>query len=144
MGAPRLIISLYWFNDSCLCNLISSLNFLIKASTRRFNSSWLSDGSFLRKWGFPGPGPGPTDRANASGATWLVRSLNVSDFFTRLPSESTWISRPWFSHVSDFFMCLLNGIALPSVIAFHVFSNVSCRFGFATLNALAPEKSKSK
>ena len=131
---PRRIISWYWFKDSCLCNLISSLNLLMKASTRRFSSSWLSDGSLLSR---PDPGEGLSDEL----------SLNVSDFFIfwvggvvvlSFSSISVGLRRTCESHVSDFFKCLVNGIERPSVIVFHVFSNVSCRFGFDTPNDLTP------
>lgn len=137
---PRRIISWYWFKDSCLCNLISSLNLLMKASTRRFRSSWLSDGSLLSR---PDPGEGLSDELLAL----LLLSLNVSDFFIfwvggvvvlSFSSFSVGLRRTCDSHVSDFFKCLVSGIERPSVIVFHVFSNVSCRFGFDTPNDLTP------
>lgn len=105
----------------------------MNASTRRFRSSWLSDGSLLSR-------PDPGDEL-------AFRSVNVSYFFIfggGVFSSVSWLllRRTCDSHVSDFFRCLVNGIERPSVIVFHVVSSVSCRFGFGfdTPKAFAPAK----
>ncbi|GER43014.1 pH-response transcription factor pacC/RIM101 [Striga asiatica] len=87
--------------ESYLCSLISSLNFLIKASIRRFSSSWLSEASCRS---FPGP---PVD---GLGLRVFVRSLKVSAFFIIFGGRvfsASWRGLLFGAQVSDFIMVLV-------------------------------------
>lgn len=112
---------MYCCSDSCLCSLISSLNFFMNASTRRFSSSCPGDASLRPR----------TIRPCAGIAA--QPSLKVSDFHIPAAGFAASFSRTTrVSHVSAFLRWRASG-ALPSVIARHVVSSVSSLLGLATL-----------
>ena len=114
---PPLRISIKRWSDSTLSSRISFLHFWMNSSIFLFNSSWLSDSSFLRY----GIGVFLNDDLASTQVLDFLISLSLS-LGPKLLLQST---QGGISHVSLFLRCRVAGIPCSSRIAFHVVSRLS-------------------